>query len=274
MKYSIAVSSGGMKGMFTLGVLHGLRKQKDSIVEIAGASSGSLNAAYFITGQTDVARGVYRHLMSSDFIEMKNMPPRMRIEYVWDLVFTPGSEYELDVEGLMNSDIEFYMPLLNVQTGQEELFTNRDKKKHFIEGLKASIAVPVWYGGVVRVGEHDYIDGGAINPFPVGLLKQTGTSLLGISTKRKPFLYAPNKNAYTFYAQKQYGATKERAQDSVAAKLANVEEAKQICKERDALLITPNVAFHQLTNNANILETAFQQGVLQGSEFALQATKD
>lgn len=246
--------------MFTLGALHALQSEGCRIIEIAAASSGVMNAAYFLADQTEQAREVYGQLVSTDFIEMKALPPIMRIEYVWDLVFGETSPYKLDIDKVIDSGTELIMPLLNVDTGEEEVFTNRTEPERLIQILKASIAVPVWYGGVVSIGHFDYIDGAAVNPFPAGLVKRQDTRLVGISTKRRPFLYTPNKTIYSAYAQKQYGAHPEQAKGLQARKIANVDAAKSMINKRQAQMIKPITAFHQLTNDGKLLEGAFRDG--------------
>jgi len=258
--YSIAISSGGMKGMFTLGALHGLNPVRDQVEQMACASSGVLNAAYFLAGQTEQAREVYQHLASSDFIKMRNLPPRMRIEYAWSLVFE-NERFKLDLEKVINAPTELIMPLLNVDTGNEELFTNRATPEQLTEVLKASIAVPVWYGGVVKIGKYDYIDGAVTNPFPLHLLNNIESRIIGISTKQRPFMYAPNKTMISAYAQYQYNADPEESNVIQLKKSANVARARIVAAQRDATLITPKKAFHQLTNDGSILENAFKDGV-------------
>jgi len=74
-------------------------------------------------------------------------------------------------------------------------------------------------------------------------------------------MYAPNKTMISAYAQYQYNADPEESNVIQLKKSANVARARIVAAQRDATLITPKKAFHQLTNDGSILENAFKDGV-------------
>jgi len=260
-----------MKGAFTLGALHGLQHTEAQIVELVGSSSGSLNAAYFVANQTDVAREAYRHLISTDFIYTDRGMPKMDIELAWRLIFDDESPFQLDMDAVMSSEIELKVPLLNIDTGREEVFSNRDQRSVFTKALKAAIAVPVWYGDSVVIGGQCYIDGGVVNPLPLSLISNPDSRIIGVSSKQRPFSYIPSGVIFSQYAQRNYGSTRRQALRTRDDKLANVEAAQQLAVERQALMIQPEMLLHQLINTRSLVDKAFEAGEQAASELRRSA---
>jgi|GEM_PF-4952924 len=268
---SVAVSSGGMKGAFTLGALHGLQNTQAQIIELVGSSSGSLNAAYFVAGQTDVARDAYRHLISTDFIYTDRGMPKMDIELAWRLIFGANSPFQLDMNAVMSSDVELKIPLLNIDTGREEVFSNRDEQSIFTAALKAAIAVPVWYGDSVVINGQRYIDGGVVNPLPLSLISNPNSRVIGVSSKQRPFSYIPSGVIFSQYAQRNYGSTRRQALQTRDDKVSNIEAAQRLAVDRQALIIQPEILLHQLINTRSLVDKAFIAGEQAAAEMRQNA---
>ena len=87
---------------------------------------------------------------------MRAFPPRLRLDYVVDTILR--RELPLDEAALRASPTRWFVPVTNMQTGHTEFVTNATWFDPY-EVMRAAKAIPFLYGGTVRLGGKNYIDG-------------------------------------------------------------------------------------------------------------------
>jgi predicted patatin/cPLA2 family phospholipase len=124
---------------------------------IIASSGGTGNAAYFIAEQHASVRRIWlEFLPTKRFISWLRLRPIMDIDYLIDDVFKRA--VPLDAARVLHSDIDLFMPLVDRATGQVRFVSKRDNADLF-ELLRASKAIPFFYGKSVPLFGSRYMDG-------------------------------------------------------------------------------------------------------------------
>lgn len=183
----LVLGGGGMEGIFSIGALHalagaGLTKGFEAIV---GISAGAANGAYFLAGQTGIAREVYRdHLTNDEFIRLSRRSRIVDIDY---LIGVLRSVRPLDVAALRIARSSFFVGVTTLE-GESELIDVKQAPDPFV-ALKASMAMPILYNGTTEFEGRLFVDGGAADPLPLAHIVEQfqPTDILVISNESPSF---------------------------------------------------------------------------------------
>ena len=168
-RIGLALSSGAARGLAHIGVLKVLEKEDIHIDMIAGTSMGALIGAVYAQGK--------------DVSQMKNLAIEWgakRFSLLRDPALSKsGLVRGQRIEDMLKSiigDIEFgnlRMPFAciaaDIDSGDEVVI----KQGSVVEGIRASISIPVLFA-VAKLQGRYLVDGGLVNPVPVGILKEMG----------------------------------------------------------------------------------------------------
>jgi predicted patatin/cPLA2 family phospholipase len=164
----LVLGGGGMGGIFSIGVLHAFAGAglMEAFEAVFGISAGAANGAYFLSGQTGIAREVYRdHLTNDAFIKLSRRSRIVDIDY---LIGVLRSVRPLDVVALRAARPLFFVSVTTLE-GKPELIDVKIAADPFA-ALKASMAMPILYNGTVEVCGKTFVDGGAADPLPIELI--------------------------------------------------------------------------------------------------------
>ncbi len=166
-KTALVLEGGGLRGAFSAGVVATLHHRLDIKPDyIFATSSAGPSAAFFATGQTEVAirlwenRTYASHLISP--LHLLKRRPLMDIDKLVDSFRTPTP---LAVELLRDSPTRVLISVTNCRTGTAEYVPMTDSNAFDL--LTATMALPLAYGRVIRLHGQDYIDGGLRGSIPL-----------------------------------------------------------------------------------------------------------
>ena len=188
----LALSGGGSRGAYHLGVLQYIDEQNIKVKAICSTSIGSIIASSYASGVSPKEQlEIYKSK------ETKNM-----FSFVWfkESIFKIDMKSStinslLKKDRLEDLDIPVYVTALNLQNGDEDVFESGDIRTI----CKASCALvpmfkPVEYNGNV------YIDGGIYNHMPYEPLKKYKLPIVGINIQ--PLVKKPSKKSLMSYYKK------------------------------------------------------------------------
>jgi len=164
---AIVVEGGGMRGIFSSGVLDVFLEQSFNPFQLAiGSSAGACNLASHLAGQHDRNRRCYTTQMSRpEFISGRRYLRGghwLDLDYLWDAF---QREDPLDVQGATANATKLVVTTTAADTGLPEFFEpNADE---LLEVLRASCAVPLLYRKFVELSGRPYTDGGVSAAIPV-----------------------------------------------------------------------------------------------------------
>lgn len=157
---------GGMAGVFGGGLMIGLELAGLSHVFDAavGVSAGAANAAYLLAKQAPLGTSIYyENLARSRFINLFRFGKIMDLDYLENIF---RDRKELNVASIKLCRSSFYVAVTR-RDGEGMFLSAKDESLDMISAIKASMAVPIAYNRIVKVGYGSYVDGGASNPIPL-----------------------------------------------------------------------------------------------------------
>lgn len=168
---SLALGSGGARGMTHIGVIDYLQSQGYEIRCISGASMGALVGGIHATGRLDLFRDWLLSLSKTDVLRYLDLslsgPALFRGERIIEVLRELIGEHRIE-----DLPIAFTAVASNIERQREVWLEDGD----LFEAIRASIAVPTVFL------PHDYrgmhlLDGGLLNPVPVAPTLKTVTDL-------------------------------------------------------------------------------------------------
>jgi predicted patatin/cPLA2 family phospholipase len=165
----LVLEGGGARAAYSAGVVHALARAGVRPKAVIGCSSGSINAAFFASGQTSTVCDLWaNYVPGTHFISWRRQltpffgGPGLAVDDMLDRVVCGQSL--LDREAATRGDPALYVAVTDVKTGRGALVQPR--ADNLIDWLRASLALPVGYNRIVRIGEDGFIDGGVAMPVP------------------------------------------------------------------------------------------------------------
>lgn len=169
MKTALVLEGGGMRGLYTAGVLDVLMENNISVDSVAGVSAGALFGINFKSKQIGrVLRYNLKYAGISENLGLKSLLKTgdlMSKQFYFD-----DLPYKLDVmddETYRNNPTEFYAVISNLITGCAEYKSIDDIKNYeCMEYLRASGSLP-FVSKPVIINNIPYLDGGVCDSIPV-----------------------------------------------------------------------------------------------------------
>lgn len=165
----LILEGGGSRAAYSAGVLHALARAKVRAEAVVGSSSGSMNAAFFAAGQTDMLCHLWRDVVPFEgYISYRRLltpwgPPGLDIDRMIEEIV---HKRVLNVPRAVAGDPDLYVVSTEIVGDRGVARVVRPDEQNLGEWLRASHAIPVGYNRVVRIDGRDYVDGGVAAPVP------------------------------------------------------------------------------------------------------------
>jgi predicted patatin/cPLA2 family phospholipase len=164
----LVLEGGGARAAYSAGVVHALAQAGVRPKAVIGCSSGSINAAFFASGQTATACDLWaNYVPGKHFISWRRQltpfgGPGLAVDDMLDRVMIGQSLF--DPIAATRGDPALYIAATDVKTGLGVLA--RPRHDDVVDWLRASLALPVGYNRIVTIGDRGFIDGGVAMPVP------------------------------------------------------------------------------------------------------------
>ncbi len=189
----LVLEGGGMRGVYTAGVLDALLDKEIIFSSIYGVSAGACHACSYASGQKGRAfRANVDYLDDPEYLSIRSLLKTGDI-FGADFAYSkiPDVLDPYDHEAFFKYPGKFYVVVTNVDTGQAEYLRVRDLRKH-IWMIRASASMPL----VSRtIGIHGklYLDGGVADSIPIRRSQQDGNQKnLVVLTRDIDYRKGPN----------------------------------------------------------------------------------
>ncbi|MBF0805938.1 MULTISPECIES: patatin family protein [unclassified Streptococcus] len=275
MKVGLVLEGGGMRGLYTAGVLDAFLDVGIKVDGLVSVSAGALFGVNFLSGQRGRALRYNKR-----FIRDKNYISLLSWLKTGNMVNREMAYYkipmELDIfdqEAFAQSGVPFYVTVTNLETGQAE-YPKIDHVFDQMEYLRASSALPL-ISQIVEIDGKKYLDGGLTDSIPVDFAKSLGFDKL-IVILTQPLDYRKKASSGRLYRlfYKEYPKFVEVASkryqyyNDTVEKIIRMEEAGEI------YVIRPeqSLAVRRLERDPEKLEAVYTLG-FQDSQRKLMELK-
>lgn len=237
----LVLEGGGMRGIFTVGVLdcfmdHGVR-----FPYTVGVSAGASNGISYISGQRGRSRFSnidllkhYNYIGWRHFLRGRGYIDLDYIFYVY-----PERYYPFDYDAFFKAPERFEVVVSNCLTGQAEYLEEKRDRDHLLAVCKASCTLPVLCP-ITYVDGVPMVDGGVCDAIPVRhALEQGCDRLVLVLTRNKGYRKADKDFYLPGFIYHQYPALREQLRTRYRRYNETRDFIERLERERKAIVIRP-----------------------------------
>ncbi len=266
MKTGLVLEGGGMRGLYTIGVLDYFMSQNFWADYVIGVSAGACNGISYLSRQpgrnfrvNTQYIGDKRYLSLQSYLKTGSL-------FGMDFIFRelPTQLDPIDFEAFTQNPCEFVVGLTHVKTGQPAYFGKQPTLEEECLLLQASSSLPIFSPQVNFQGEN-YLDGGTSDPIPFAKALADGCDrVVVVLTRERGYVKQPEKYRpiYRRVFSKSPGmvACLDRRHQVYNREL---EELAQLEREGRALVIAPEtpLGIDRFEKDQGKLTKAFEQGM-------------
>ena len=255
----LVVEGGGMRGVYTAGVLDYFMEKNLYFDDCYGVSAGACHISSYVSKQ--IGRSIKvtldyindkRYCSVNSLIKTGDM---FGVEMLYDIIPNKLELYDYDTFNKFKGN--FYSVVTNCKTGKAEYMKIKDMKKDII-AVRASSSLPL-LSRIVEINGKEYLDGGITDSIPIKKSIKDGhkknvviltrdktyrkskpkfLSLLKFKYKKYPNLVKAIENRYKIYNETLDFLEEEKAKNKVfiiqpklPVKISRIEKDKDKLKE-------------------------------------------
>lgn len=193
MKIGLVLEGGGMRTLFTAGVLDAFLDKDIKVDGVVGVSAGALFGVNYISGQKE--RSVRYNKKYSNEKEYMGF-------YSWittgnavnkDFAFykIPFKLDKFDEKEFEKAKVDFYVVMTNIETGKTEYVLIKDVFKQ-MEYFRATSALP-FASKIIEIKGKKYLDGGISDSIPIDFCESLGYNKIIVVLTRPENNYKDDK---------------------------------------------------------------------------------
>lgn len=237
----LVLEGGGMRGIFTVGVLdcfmdHGVR-----FPYTVGVSAGASNGISYISGQRGRSRFSnidllkhYNYIGWRHFLRGRGYIDLDYIFYVY-----PERYYPFDYDAFFKAPERFEMVVSNCLTGQAEYLEEKRDRDRLLAVCKASCTLPVLCP-ITYVDGVPMVDGGVCDAIPVRhALEQGCDRLVLVLTRNKGYRKADKDFYLPGFIYHQYPALRKQLRTRYRRYNETLDFIERLEREGKAIVIRP-----------------------------------
>ncbi len=164
----LVLEGGGMRGVFTSGVLDCFMDKRLYFPYAIGVSAGASNGLSYISRQRGRARTSNIEMLKKyDYIGFRHLLKQKNlIDFNFLFDEFPMKILPYDFDAYFNSTTKFEMVASNCHTGKAEYLSETSDKKRLLNICRASSSLP-FISPIVYIDDKPMLDGGICDPIPV-----------------------------------------------------------------------------------------------------------
>lgn len=278
MKIGLVLEGGGMRGIYTVGVLDAFTKYNFMPDYLIGVSAGASNGVSYISRQEGRALrtninyiGDRRYLSWSNYIKTGSL---FGMDFLYEEI--PQKLDPFDYESFFENPCDFKVGVTNAETGKAE-FYGKDSLRDGATVLKASSSIPL-VANPVNYRGNTYFDGGTAAPIPVGeALKDGCDKVIVVLTRDRNFIKPPLRCfPLVAWKMKEYPAMVDLLKRHHEVYRENQEEIRRLEKEGKAMVIAPAAPLQidRFEKSRERLLAVYHQGLADGERFIKDFKKE
>ena len=237
----LVLEGGGMRGVFTCGVLDNFMDRGIRFPYTIGVSAGACNGLSYMSGQR--GRGKYSNidlLEKYNYIGLKYLLKKRNI-MDFDLLFREFPEHILpyDYDAYFSSPERFVMVTTNCLTGEANYFEEKHDPVRLLNICRASCSLP-FVCPVSYVDGEPMLDGGICDAIPIRKAIADGFDRnVVILTRNKGYRKDEKEKSLPWFMYRKYPALRESLRIKNKRYNETLDFLEQLEREKKVILIRP-----------------------------------
>ena len=280
MKTCLVLEGGGLRGIYTAGVLDILLEEKIKIDAIIGVSMGALIGINYISNQKGRAlRYNLKYCHNKNYIGLYSLITSGNIankEFAYYKI--PNELDPFDYNTYKISKTKMIAVLTNLETGKPYYKEIKDAKKD-LEYLRASSSMP-GVSKIVEINNHKYLDGGISDSIPIKKAIELGyNKIIVVLTREEGYKKKERKHNPLNLLYKKYPNFIDTINKRPDIYNQTLEEIKNLEKNNKIFVIRPSkkIKIKRIEKNEKKIKEQYNLGkedILNNRERLLKYLKD
>ncbi|MEH7110257.1 patatin-like phospholipase family protein [Bacillus sp. JJ1764] len=261
----LVLEGGGMRGVYTAGILEYFLEQDLFFPYVIGVSAGACNAASYLSKQKGRNKTVtIEYANDPRYISWKNYFRNRQIfgmDFIFDEI--PNKYVPYDYDAFYNSTSEFVVGTTDCVTGEPVYYKRQDYQKDLLTVLRASSSLP-FIAPEVSFKDKLLLDGGISDPIPIRQAQKDGfTKNIVVLTRNEGYAKKPSK--FHFMVERkypEYTGLQKSLRDRYEIYNNTISYLIEEEKKGNVFLIRPSVPLKvgRIERNPQRLMELYQQG--------------
>ena len=258
------LEGGGMRGIFTIGVLDNFMDRGIRFPYIIGVSAGACNALSYMSNQRGRAKFSNIDMMEKyHYIGIGKLLTKGNI-MDFDLLFhkLPEEIYPYDYEALAHTTERLEIVTTNCLTGEANYFEEKNDPKRVIDIVKASSSLP-FVCPLTYVDGIPMADGGVADSLPIErAISQGVRKPVIVLTRNKGYRKPTKKTRIPFFMYRKYPKLKEAIRNRNSIYNKQIELIERMEEEGNAIVIRPQrpIEVDRMERDTTKLLALYQEG--------------
>ena len=268
---ALILEGGGLRGIYTSGVLRFFMDQELFIPYVIGVSMGACNAANYVSRQPERNRIVNTRFVNDSrylsYLRLLTGGELFGMKFIFDTI--PNSLLPFDYQTFRKSEVKCITVVTNCKTGEPLYFEKSELGENYLLILQASTCLP-FISKPVRYNGQMLMDGGLSDSIPIRKSISDGNRK-NVLILTQPKGYRKKRSQLNGFARIRYpgfpGLYKALANRYIRYN-ETMDFIDKLEQQNEAFIIRPVSALPvgRIERNKNKLYSAYDQGYLDASE--------
>ena len=270
-KTGLVLEGGGMRGVFTSGVLDAFMKHNLTFPYVVAVSAGACNGMSYVRHQPRRARiSNIDYLERYKYIGIRHLVTQGCI-FDRDLLYDkfPNQYLPFDFDTFFNSEMEFEMVTTNCRTGLPMYLSERHDRQRALDIVRASSSLP-YVSKIVDVDGEPMLDGGIVDSIPVerAIAKGFPRNVL-VLTRNKGYRSTGRDHKTPRFVYRNYPRLRVALSHRIEAYNAQLDTIDRMEAEGRVLCIRPErpMEVGRIEKDTAKLERLYEEGFMLGERF-------
>lgn len=271
-KTGLVLEGGGMRGVFTSGVLDAFMKHQLYFRYVVAVSAGACNGLSYASRQPRRARlSNIDMLVKYDYLSLKHLIRQGCIfdpELLYDRF--PNELIPYDYDTYFSNDMTFEMVVTNCLTGRAEYLEEHEgNRQRLLDICRASSSLP-YVSKIIDVDGSLYLDGGIVDSIPVMRAIETGHERnVLVLTRNRGYRKTGRDLKIPPFIYKRYPRLRVVLSRRIKEYNRQLEMVEQMEARGEVLCIRPErpLEVDRIEKDPVKLEALYEEGFRLGDEF-------
>ena len=262
--WALVLEGGGMRGVFTSGVLDYLMDKNIYFPYTIGVSAGACNGLSYASRQRGRAKisnidllDKYHYISPKFFLSNKSI---LNMDFLFDEM--PNKVLPYDFDTYFASPDRFIMVTSNCKTGKAEYFEEKRSPKRLLQICRASSSLP-FVSPIVWIDGKPMLDGGICDPVPFRKACEDGYDrMVLVLTRNKGYRKDEKEMKLPSFFYRKYPALRNRLCHRMREYNKAMDEIESMEKNSRAIVIRPQKPLEvgRIEQNIKKLTDLYEEG--------------